>query len=1177
MMRKPMLDFKGEFSLPKTEEKVLERWKADKTFEKSINRRKGRKAFVFYEGPPTANGRPGIHHVLARAFKDIILRYKTMRGFYVPRKAGWDTHGLPVEVGVEKELGLKTKRDIEKFGIDLFNQKAKESVWKYKDEWERLTDRMGYWLDMAHPYITYDNDYIESLWWIFKVISDKGFLKESRRIVPYCPRCQTALSSHELSQPDVYKKVPDPSVYVKFRLKRAGAKANNEYILVWTTTPWTLPSNMFIAADPGLTYTKFRVGKDYLWSYSAPPVPPAGKDGGVPEIEAVEKISGAKLTGLSYEPLFDAKGADKKEMFKILPADFISTEDGTGFVHIAPAFGEDDFRLVAGLYPEMEIISTVDNEGRVEAGLPGAGKFVKEADAHISADLERRGAMYVSGKIEHEYPFCWRCAAPLIYFARKSWFFEVSRIRKGLLERNADINWEPAHLKEGRFGEWLKEAKDWAISRERYWGTPLPIWRCADCDAIRTIGSRAELIKNDRQNNQFYFARHTDAEHIKPGLIASGPETGKHVARLTKKGRKDAEKVAARLAKEKIDIIYTSPYARCEELSEIIKKATGAKIIKDERLSELNAGSFNWMKVKDYRKFFADPMERFVKAPPGGETLADVIRRTFSFARDINAKHRDKKIAVVGHGDPLWILESTLALLPREKFFKAPYIKLGEVRKARFPNLPMNELGEVDLHRPYADEVSISCAKCGGEMRRVKEVADVWLDSGAMPLAQEHFPFRQMKAGALPGEKELALIKKIGYPADYISEAMDQTRGWFYTLLAVATLLGYGTPFKNVVSVGLIHDKYGRKMSKHVGNVVNPWDMMDKYGADAVRWYFYTANPAGEAKNFDETEILKSYRKFHMLVFNSLVFFRTYGKKPSSGPAASKNILDRWITARFAEAARIATESLERYDIRAAALSIESFADDLSRWYIRRSRRRFQKAENKKDFAGASGTLYSVLLGLQKLSAPFAPFFSEAVFSELLSFAGKKRESVHCADWPKIPAQKNDELIFEMGEARRIASLGLAARAAAGIKVRQPLRALWIKESSAKSIKNKEILEIIRDEVNVKEVLAKKGMQGEVELDKEITPELKEEGMLREIVRAVQELRQEARLSPRDGIFLMLELPAEMRTVAEKNDAKIRAEVGAKRTEYRRGDKFDAEIATKLDGEDIWLGLRRAA
>ncbi len=1175
MIKKLMLDFKGDFSLPKTEEKVLEYWRADNTFKKSLAKRKGRKTFVFYEGPPTANGRPGIHHVLARAFKDIILRYKTMRGFYVPRKAGWDTHGLPVEVGVEKELGLKTKRDIEKFGIDLFNQKAKESVWKYKDEWERLTDRMGYWLGMEDPYITYDNDYIESLWWIFKVIADKGFLKESRRIVPYCPRCQTALSSHELAQPDVYKKVPDPSVYIKFRLKRPGSKNNNEYILVWTTTPWTLPSNMFIAADQKLTYTKYKVGGDYLWSYSAPPTPKL-EDGSIPEIEAMEKISGAKLLGLSYEPLFDVPGADKKEMYKILPADFISTEDGTGFVHIAPAFGEDDFKLVAAHYPKMEVIATIDNEGRVTGDLPGSGKFIKDADADISADLTKRGIMYLSGKVEHEYPFCWRCGTPLIYFARKSWFFEVSRLRKELRERNAGINWEPAHLKEGRFGEWLKEAKDWSISRERYWGTPLPIWRCGHCDAMKTIGSRAELNANDVHKNQFYFARHTEADHILSGVIASGEESGKRVSHLTKKGIKAGEKIAAKLAKEKIDVIYSSPYARCVELAEIIKKATGAKIIVDERLSELDAGSFNWRKVKDYRKFFTNPMERFVKSAPGGETLSDVIKRTFDFARKINAKYRGKKIVVVSHGDPLWILESTLSLLPREKFAGAPYIKLGEVRKVKVPNLPMNEFGELDMHRPYVDSIAVSCPSCGEEMKRVKEVADVWLDSGAMPLAEEHFPFEQMKKGTIPGAKELSLINKISYPADYICEAMDQTRGWFYTLLALATLLGYKEPFKNVISLGLIHDKNGQKMSKHIGNVVSPWDMIEKYGVDAVRWYFYTVNPAGEPKNFDEAEIVKSYRKFHMLAFNSLVFFRTYGKSPSPKPGVSKNILDRWINARLSEAAKVVTESLEKYDVRDAGLALEEFTDDLSRWYIRRSRRRFQKAEDKKDFAAASDTLYSALLNLQKLSAPFMPFMSEAMYLELLSFAGKKKESVHLADWPKIAEVKNESLLAQMKEARKVSSLGLAARAAAGIKVRQPLKTLWIKESSAKIIKDKEILDIIRDEVNVKEVAPKKGIEGEVELDKEITPELKEEGLVREVMRAVQELRQSAKLSPKDKVFLMLALPADMELAVQSSEAKIKMEVGAKRIEYKKSEKFDAEIATKFDGAEAWLGLRKA-
>ncbi|MDO8504502.1 MAG: class I tRNA ligase family protein, partial [Candidatus Liptonbacteria bacterium] len=1026
-----MLNPNEEFKLPKIEEKVLEFWKKNNVFQKSLALRraslgkardrqgkdKTKKTFVFYEGPPYANGRPGIHHVLARAFKDIILRYKTMRGFYVPRRAGWDTHGLPTEIEVEKKLGIKNKKEIEKFGIDLFNQKARESVWGYKEEWERLTERIGYWLDMKNAYVTYENNYVESLWWIFKAVSDRGFLKESRKIVPYCPRCETPLASHELAMPGVYRKVPDPSVYVKFRVlgqKNSKVKSNT-YFLVWTTTPWTLPSNMFIAADPELVYTKYKVGKEFLWSYNPPPAPRA-ENGKQIEVEAVEKISGNKLVGLSYEPVFVVPHSEKEKLYKILPADFILTEEGTGFVHIAPAFGEEDFKLVSKIYPDLEIFAGIDNRGRLTGQLPGAGKFIKEADADLAKDLLARGLMYLWTKIEHEYPFCWRCGAPLIYFARRAWFFEVSRLRKELLARNAKINWTPAHLKDGRFGEWLKDAKDWAISRERYWGAPLPIWRCKDCGEIKVAGSLAELEENDYFKNQFYLVRHTEGTHIVSGLVASGPEKGAHVAHLTKKGIGEAEKLAQTLKKEKIDIIYSSPYARCKELAKIIGKASGAKVIYDERLAEINTGIFNWQKVSDYRKFFKNPAERYIKVPPGGENLTDVLRRVFAFAKEVNQKYRGKKILVASHGDSLWMLESALTQKTKEEAMKLKEFGLGETRKFKFPNLPSNDLGEVDLHRPYADQVYLACGKCGGKAARVKEVADVWFDSGAMPFASTHFPFVDAQANA---SRLTPQISKIPYPADYICEAVDQTRGWFYTMLAVATLLGYEAPYKNVISLGLIHDKNGLKMSKSKGNAVDPWEIIEKYGVDAVRWYFYTVNPAGEPKNFDEAEILKSYRKFHLLAYNSFVFFRTYGKKPSAKPAVSKNIMDRWILSRLSEVSASAMANLDNYEIREAALCLEGFVDDLSRWYIRRSRRRLQKPEKAKDFQAVSDTLYGCLLAFSKLVAPFMPFMSEALYLDLTFFAGKKEGSVHLADWPEMKAKPDKKLLEQMKEVRR--------------------------------------------------------------------------------------------------------------------------------------------------------------
>ena len=1166
-----------EFKLPEIEEKVLKFWKENQVFEKSLKLREKGKKFRFFEGPPTANGRPGIHHILARSFKDVIPRFKTMQGYFVRRKAGWDTHGLPVEIEIEKELGLKNKQDIEKFGIAEFNEKAKASVWKYKDEWEKLTDRIGFWLDLKNPYITYKNDYIESLWWVFKEIAKRGLLAKSFKIVPYCPRCQTPLSSHEMGMPGVYQKVKDPSVYVKFALRQAQGRRvkNKEFLLVWTTTPWTLPSNLAVAVNPELTYTKYKVGKDYLWSFNPPPVE-VGTD-----IEVIEKVSGKKLIGLEYELLFKVKGPwlNNKKFFKVYGADFVSTEDGTGMVHIAPAFGEEDMNLIKGVQKELvgQIPITIDEKGLVQKGLPGAGKFVKKADAEIIKNLEKRKILFKSGVIEHDYPFCWRCSAPLLYFSQFSWFVEMSRLREKLLKNNEKINWVPEHIKEGRFGEWLREIKDWAISRNRYWGTPLPIWECADCDNREVIGSLEDLDKLRFSENQFFILRHGESDHNLKGIIAAGPERGKNISKLTLKGKKQigkaAEKLKKQLGKGKLDYIFVSPYFRTRETAKIVAKLTKAKIIVDKRLSELNCGIFNWQHIKEYRKFFSNPLEQFTKTPPGGENSTDVKKRIFEAILEINSKYKNKNILIVSHGDPLWVLDGVLKGLTNEEILKSDYVEVdGDAQKLNFHNWPYNQIGELDLHRPYVDSIYLRCKECNGKMERVKEVADVWFDSGAMPFAQDHYPFAcaQVKSEKL---KVKSLEECIDFPADYISEGIDQTRGWFYTLLAVATALGLESPYKNVVTLGLVLDKNGQKMSKSKGNVVSPWDMVNKYGADAVRWYFYTINPPGEPKKFDEADLGKMLRKFIMTIYNSFIFLNTYAQKVQSSKfkVESKNILDKWILVRLNQAIADVTGNLEKYDINNAGKSLEAFVDDLSRWYIRRSRTRLQKPDDQKDFEAASMTLNYCLLELSKLIAPFTPFFADALYKSL---AGGGL-SVHLADWPEADKKSIDYALLEkMEEVRRISSLALALRAEKGIKVRQPLQKLEVKSKKLEA-RDLEFIDILKDEVNVKSVKWNIEMEKEIDFDIKITPELKEEGLLRELVRMVQGLRHDANYVPKDKIALMVEAPKELCGIWERNAVLLKKEVGAKSVEFKKSEKFDAELNSKLDGQPIWIGVRK--
>ncbi len=1192
-----MADEDQKLNFPEIEEKILEFWKKNRIFEKSLAAKKKAKRFRFYEGPPTANGRPGIHHVLARVFKDIICRYKTMRGFLVERKAGWDTHGLPVELEVEKELGIRQKADIEKFGIAAFNKKCRHSVWRYKDEWERLTERIGFWLDMERPYVTLDNNYIESLWWIIGRIWKKKLLFQDYKVVPYCPRCGTALSSHEVALG--YRRVSDPSIYVKFPLK--GVK--NTYFLVWTTTPWTLPANVAVAVNPRVEYTKFKINGDFIYSYSTPPYPENQK------IEISEKVSGKSLVGLTYEPLYppaDLKALpNAKNIHKVVPADFVSVEEGTGFVHIAPAFGEDDLNL--GKAEKLPVIHNVDGEGRFikikdQNGIFSkiSGKFVKDADPIILEDLKSRGLLYFSVPkgIEHEYPFCWRCDSPLLYYAKKSWFVGMEKLKDKLLDNNRKISWVPAHLKEGRFGEWLREVKDWAFSRERYWGTPLPVWICGQCRNAAVIGGLEELAKKSDRKNKFFILRHGEASANKSGVIASWPEK-KNVSRLTETGKEQVRKAARALKKKKIDLIFASDLKRIRETAAILKKeGLRAEVVYAKELREINCGIFNGRPVSDHKKFFSGPLEEFIKRPEGGENLADVKKRIFGFVLKLNREHKNKNILIVGHGDPLWVLEGAAKNLSNDEISRLSYPELGGWKELSVRNWPYNENGELDLHRPFVDEVEIACPKCRAGMERVKEVTDVWFDSGAMPFAQWHFPF----------ENKERVEKEISFPADYICEAVDQTRGWFYTLLAVSALLEKGPAFLNVVSLGHILDERGEKMSKSRGNAVDPWQAINKYSSDALRWYFYTINPPGEPKKFAETDVAERLRRFFLTLANVLAFFETYAVREEKSldlesSAKDFTALDRWIISRLQELIAEVRVGLDQYDITKSARLIDGFVDDLSRWYLRRSRRRFQHPESGRDRAAAQDVLFYVISALAKIIAPFTPFFAEYVFQKIARRVAKREESVHLCGWP----EENKKLISkELNEAmnfvRQVAALGLKARAKAGVKVRQPLPKLKIKNSKFKISLNKELLELIQDEINVKEieqveeikegrnwVLEKEGNL-EIALNIEITARLKEEGILRELIRQVQEMRRDAGLRPGDKILFRYDSRTErpvrrsfgeggsdLERIIGGNKGFVKKEINA--GEIQAGDRpkqvFDIEREIGMEGEKLWLGIKK--
>ena len=863
------------------EEEVLRLWKDRDIFKKTVERAAGKPEFTFYDGPPTANGKPHIGHILTRVIKDIIPRYKTMKGYNVLRKAGWDTHGLPVEIEVEKLLGLDGKADIERYGVEPFIEKCKESVWKYKGEWERMSDRVGYFMDMEDPYITYKDDYIESVWWSLKKIFEKGLIYKGHKIVPYCPRCGTALSSHEIAQG--YKNVREKSIYVKFRSKLK----DNEYFLAWTTTPWTLPSNVALCVNPKEKYSKIEQNGEYYILASAL-IPSLFEEG---SYKTVETKTGKEYEYSEYIPLFDYDTGAKEKAYYVTCASFVTLVDGTGIVHIAPAFGEDDSNV--GKAYGLPFVQMVDDRGNFKAEAEDVkGIFAKTADKLLIARLKDRGLLFKELMYEHSYPFCWRCDTPILYYARSSWFIKMTAVRDKLVENNKKVNWLPPAIGTGRMGNFLDDVQDWSLSRERYWGTPLPIWVCDKCGKMHVVGSRAEL-------------------------------------------------------------------------KSLSKKDT-----------------------------------------------------------------------------------------------------------------------EIELHKPYVDNVVFECP-CGGTYRRTKEVIDCWYDSGSMPFAQWNYPF---------SNKELFEKR---YPADFISEAVDQTRGWFYTLLAISTMIFDEPSFKNCIVLGHINDKDGVKMSKHKGNVVDPWTVLDKQGADAVRWYFYTVSPPWIPSNFYAEAVGESQRKFMGTLWNVYAFYVLYAEIDGFDPSLSRlsqcklTLLDKWILSNLNSLIKYVDSGLSEYRITESARRIQEFTDKLSNWYVRRSRERYWGSEMTEDKKAAYTTLYTVLTKIAGLIAPFTPFMAEQMYQNLVvGFFKDAPESVHLCDFPTADeSYKNKRLEDGMDYVLDVVELARTCRSKANIKNRQPLKRLYLKNTAGAKALSAELKALIADEINVKRVTAIK--EDEKFLTYDIKPQLK--------------------------------------------------------------------------------------
>lgn len=1176
-------DNKPNFS--KMEESILKFWEKEKIFEQSLEKTKDGKPFVFFEGPPTANGRPGIHHVLARAFKDVIPRYKTMRGYFVERKAGWDTHGLPVELQVEKELKISGKPQIEKYGVEKFNRKCKEDVWKYKTEWEQMTKRIGFWLDLEHPYITYENYYIESLWWIIKQVWDKGWLYQGHKVVPHCPRCGTALSSHEVAQG--YEKISEESIYVKFKIKGdqgvlgdiKGYKGS-VYILSWTTTPWTLPGNVALAVGDNIDYLMIEIegnayilAKDRLSVLTLPLGRKMNKEIDIhnlkdSKIKILRVFKGKDLVGLEYEPLFDIPSLKSKTSYKVYAADFVSTEDGTGVVHTAVMYGEDDYNL--GEKVGLPKHHTVDESGRFTKEVKKwQGKFVKDVEKDITQDLKDRGLLYKTEMYEHDYPFCWRCESPLLYYAKDSWFIKMSGLREQLIKNNKTINWVPSYIKEGRFGEWLSEVKDWAFSRERYWGTPLPIWVCEKCGKKECIGSFKELWGKVTSTQtkylkkaEIWIMRHGISTKNQPSVV-QGQFKNNHKYTLTEEGKNQVKRTAKDL-KGKIDIIISSDFLRTKETAEIVSKITGAKLIYDSDLREIYEPDWEGRLVQEVKDELGDEKVPFSLRLGGGENYYEVKERMQRAVKRALKDHPGKKILFISHGDPLWILKWSYSNIPEDKYFETPYPQKGTAEELVVPT-------EIDPHRPYVDKIKLRCS-CGAAMKRVPEVVDVWFDSGSMPFAQWHYPF----------ENKERVDEGKSFPADYIAEAIDQTRGWFYTLLAVSTLLGKGAPYKNVVCLGLLRDDKGEKMSKSKGNIIFPKDVIDQFGADAIRWYFFTMNQAGESKNFDLKGVEEVVKKNFLILWNVFSFYKMYAASDEPKNLETKelnNILDSWILAKLNLLIESLTKKLDKYQITDASREISSFINELSTWYLRRSRLRFKK--EGEDKSQALATLHSCLTILSKLLAPFIPFLADHLYREL----AKESLSVHLESWPK-PNKKaiSKSLIDKMAVVRKVVELGHALRKENNIKVRQPLAQFILQYSDL----NQELIELIKDEMNVKEVILTKKLPSgrefvkkesthlKVSLDLTITDELKMEGAVREMTRQINAMRKDAKLTIEDVVTLYYEInDAELKNIFENYCAKICETVIASRCQEGLIKDVDFKKILDVSGKKIIFGIKK--
>jgi isoleucyl-tRNA synthetase len=1109
---------------PKRETEILAFWKEKDIFKKSLEQTKDGEPYVFYDGPPFATGLPHVGHVLPSTMKDLVPRYQTMRGRFVSRKWGWDCHGLPIENLIEKELGLKTKKDILDLGIGKFNKAARDSVLRYADQWREIVPRTGRWVDMEDDYRTMDASYTSGVWGVFSELNEKKLVYESFKVMYVCPRCETTLSNFEVNQG--YKDITDISVFVKFKL----SGEENTFMLAWTTTPWTLPGNMALAVGKEMEYVKVKVkdeknesGEYIILSKTRVEHVLKGK-----EYEVVGEMKGSELVGKSYTPVFDTyKDAElscKENAWKIYSADFVTDADGSGVVHIAPGFGDDDLKLAqANNIPFVQHVGmngVMKEEMGAFAGLQAKPKSTEEKkDAHQSTDVEvikylaKSGVLFSKEKIIHSYPHCWRCDTPLLNYATTSWFVKVTDLKDKLVEENKKMTWVPEAVGENRFGKWLEGARDWAVSRARFWGAPIPVWKSADGKKVDFIGSVEEL-KSKLRRNTYQAMRHGESEHNVKDILDCSIDS---VSPLTEKGRNEVKESAGHL--KAVDVIYVSPLLRTRETAELVKEVLGFKgeIVVDERLKEFNVGDFNGKSREDFLAYEDKEMNGsgFDFVIRGGEGYRNIRDRLTDFLYDIDNKHEGKNILIVTHEAIVKMLQ-VVSRGGTEKEFKIVWdveavFKTAGILDIDFAALPKNENNELDLHRPYIDEITY-----GDGMRRVPDVFDCWFESGSMPFASGHS----------------------GYPAEYIAEGLDQTRGWFYSLLVLGVALRGKSPYNNVVVNGLILAEDGKKMSKSLNNYPPLAPLLEKYGVDAIR-YFFLSSPSVKSEDtaFSEKILDEVTKKNFNRLYNVIALYEMYigeqGKVVSSTSTESDNVLDIWIKTLLQKTAETITHHLDRYEFDKATKPIGDFIDDLSVWYIRRSRDRF-KSEDVEDRNKALSTTSYVLIELSKLMAPFVPFIAEDIYIKLSTMSGvAHKESVHLETWPEYSGGIDTLVLDRMTEVRKIVSLALEARAKGNIKVRQPLARLMLRTDEKDIVEDSSYVALIMDEVNVKEVILDSAIADEVMLDITLNPELIMEGTARELIRFIQEMRKKAGLSPKDSIILTVDTDAEGKKVVD--------------------------------------------